>query len=208
MKITAEMFIKATGYAPQHDDLDRCNCTRAGDIGHWSCGWCEEHNKPRFVCGCIHKLASPFVIFNETTHDFVKFETTDRGIGFIEAVQSLDEATVIPFGHKKEYYIRELIKFSSLENCKLTTFDVTISMNAKDWRKVKELCHKPQAIEKYGAQVVDDAESAYETDFDKYFWQDLDAQERDGYFKRCEKAREAINCDETFKEFRLDLPTE
>ena len=49
--IDKEMFIEATGAAPQHDDLERCNC-RLREPGHSSCGWCVHHWKPRFVCGC------------------------------------------------------------------------------------------------------------------------------------------------------------
>lgn len=51
MKITREQFIAATGFAPQHDDLQRSNCDLAGEVGHFSCGWCELCDKPRFLCG-------------------------------------------------------------------------------------------------------------------------------------------------------------
>lgn len=49
MRITAARFKQATGYTPQRDDLERCNCKDAGQVGHWSCGWCE-HDKPVFMC--------------------------------------------------------------------------------------------------------------------------------------------------------------
>lgn len=49
--ITAEKFRAATGREPAQDNLERCNCKSAGEIGHWSCGWCEACDKPRFVCG-------------------------------------------------------------------------------------------------------------------------------------------------------------
>lgn len=49
--ITAEMFIEATGAPPTHDDLARCNC-HSREKGHSQCGWCIQHWKPRFVCGC------------------------------------------------------------------------------------------------------------------------------------------------------------
>lgn len=51
--ITREKFIKATGEEPEKDDLERCNCPKAGEIGHLSCGWCPVHDKPRLICGCL-----------------------------------------------------------------------------------------------------------------------------------------------------------
>ena len=53
MKITKEIFIEKVGREPEDDDLERCNCNQAGEVGHYSCGWCYEHDKPRFVCGCL-----------------------------------------------------------------------------------------------------------------------------------------------------------
>jgi hypothetical protein len=49
-EITAEYYIACTGRAPVQDDLERCNCTAAGFLGHMSCGWCANCNKPRFMC--------------------------------------------------------------------------------------------------------------------------------------------------------------
>ena len=49
--ITAEEFEKATGHPPVQDDLERCNCDKAGQMGHWQCGWDEERNLPVFVTG-------------------------------------------------------------------------------------------------------------------------------------------------------------
>ncbi len=51
----AELFKEKTGYSPEYDDLDRVNCDKAGEVGHWTCGWCEEHDKPCFICGCLKK---------------------------------------------------------------------------------------------------------------------------------------------------------
>ena len=48
-KWTEQYFHNATGVLPQDDDLDRCNCDKAGQIGHYSCGICE-HNLPKFMC--------------------------------------------------------------------------------------------------------------------------------------------------------------
>lgn len=49
MKITAKKFKAATGYRPTQDDLQRCNCKKVFQIGHYTCGWCS-HNKPVFMC--------------------------------------------------------------------------------------------------------------------------------------------------------------
>lgn len=46
--ITAEMFKAATGLDPWDDDLERCNCPKAGEIGHTDCGWNEAKNRPNF----------------------------------------------------------------------------------------------------------------------------------------------------------------
>lgn len=39
MMITAEKFEERTGYPPEDDDLERCNCEVAGTMGHFMCGW-------------------------------------------------------------------------------------------------------------------------------------------------------------------------
>lgn len=49
MKITRKMFIEAVGQEPTHDDLERCNCKRAGQIGHTYCGWDQELQLPEFI---------------------------------------------------------------------------------------------------------------------------------------------------------------
>ena len=49
--ITREQFIAATGRAPQNDDLERCNCPRAGQLGHWGCGWNKARDLPQFMVG-------------------------------------------------------------------------------------------------------------------------------------------------------------
>lgn len=51
-KITAEIFKKKTGSAPVDDDLERANCSEAGEIGHLSCGWCKKHDGPMTQCLC------------------------------------------------------------------------------------------------------------------------------------------------------------
>ena len=34
------------------DCRDRIFCSQAGMLGHWTCGWCEKHARPRFQCAC------------------------------------------------------------------------------------------------------------------------------------------------------------
>lgn len=53
-EVTAEEFKKKTGHLPVQDDLERCNCKLAGQVGHLQCGWCKVHDQPRFICGCIY----------------------------------------------------------------------------------------------------------------------------------------------------------
>lgn len=49
--ITRERFMKATRREPEHDDLERCNCSKAGEIGHFCCGWNEAQELPQFDVG-------------------------------------------------------------------------------------------------------------------------------------------------------------
>lgn len=46
--ITRARFRKATGFPPEQDDLERCNCDKVGQIGHFLCGWDFETERPRF----------------------------------------------------------------------------------------------------------------------------------------------------------------
>lgn len=50
------VFEQKVGYRPSADDLNRVKCAQAGEYGHRQCGWCAEHDKPRFVCGCRASL--------------------------------------------------------------------------------------------------------------------------------------------------------
>ena len=54
--ITAEQYEKATGEKPENDDLERCNCQRAGMPGHYSCGWNYRENLPVFMAGPEEEL--------------------------------------------------------------------------------------------------------------------------------------------------------
>lgn len=49
--VDAQQFKDATGRDPTMDELDRCNCARTGNIGHFWCGWCDDCQVPRFICG-------------------------------------------------------------------------------------------------------------------------------------------------------------
>ena len=51
--MTKEEFKEKTGEWAVGDDLERVNCKEVGKFGHSQCGWCEEHDKPRFSCGCV-----------------------------------------------------------------------------------------------------------------------------------------------------------
>jgi len=61
---TDKDFKEATGEDWQHDDLERCNCLKAGMVGHHACGWCEKCNGPRFMCGHL--------LFNERSEEDTK----------------------------------------------------------------------------------------------------------------------------------------
>ena len=54
--IDAAAFKAATGLAPQDDDLERCNCPKAGQMGHYACGWNSLKNKPVFMAGPEHEI--------------------------------------------------------------------------------------------------------------------------------------------------------
>ncbi len=47
-EITRAKFKAATGVDPVDDDLERCNCKKAGEAAHWMCGWDEKRNLPVF----------------------------------------------------------------------------------------------------------------------------------------------------------------
>ena len=49
--ITEEQFEQAVGRTPEQDDLERCNCSRAGEIMHTQCGWNHVKNLPVFMVG-------------------------------------------------------------------------------------------------------------------------------------------------------------
>lgn len=48
-KWNTNQFLRHVGREPVNDDLDRCNCDKAGEQGHKACGICE-HYRPVFEC--------------------------------------------------------------------------------------------------------------------------------------------------------------
>lgn len=57
--MTAEEFRERFRREPEHDDLERVDCSKAGQAGHYWCGVCTEHQAPRFLCGCVRIAAPP-----------------------------------------------------------------------------------------------------------------------------------------------------
>ena len=57
-ELTAAQYKALTGADPMDDDMDRVNCKAVGTVGHRQCGWCREHGRPRFMCGCRAALAA------------------------------------------------------------------------------------------------------------------------------------------------------
>ena len=51
--MNAKEFEKLTGDKPENDDLDRVNCDKAGQIGHYCCGLCSKCGQPKFMCTCL-----------------------------------------------------------------------------------------------------------------------------------------------------------
>lgn len=56
--ITTEHFKRSTGRDPEHDDLDRCNCNKLGQPGHYLCGWDDPTDLPKFEAVALKRLLS------------------------------------------------------------------------------------------------------------------------------------------------------
>lgn len=54
--MNADQFKDAVGRDPEHDDLDRANCKKAGELGHHACGICADHKLPVFECAVCFPL--------------------------------------------------------------------------------------------------------------------------------------------------------
>lgn len=50
-QISEAMFIACTGRKPVEDDMERVNCPKQGEVGHWSCGWNWSKSLPVFQVG-------------------------------------------------------------------------------------------------------------------------------------------------------------
>ena len=51
--MTEDQFQVLWDCCPKDDDMERVNCSITGTYGHYQCGICPKHKKPRFMCGCI-----------------------------------------------------------------------------------------------------------------------------------------------------------
>lgn len=56
-EITTRRFTEIVGRPPIQDDLARCNCDRAGEPGHYSCGWDTILNVPFFMSDRLNTRA-------------------------------------------------------------------------------------------------------------------------------------------------------
>ena len=79
--IAREYFMNCVGRAPEGDDLERCNCEHAGNAGHFLCGWCERHEAPRYLCGCL--ALKDRILMLRGSGVF----SSDRFIGYSEEIQ-------------------------------------------------------------------------------------------------------------------------
>ena len=52
LDIDAERFEELAGYPPEGDDLERVNCDKIEEPGHYACGWCLVHKMPFYSCSC------------------------------------------------------------------------------------------------------------------------------------------------------------
>jgi len=68
MEITKNIFRTKMGYDPEDDDLDRCNCKEAGNLGHECCGWCKIHDKPMYACSCRFEDHDRLQVLQEDHH--------------------------------------------------------------------------------------------------------------------------------------------
>ena len=67
--ITQAYFFEATGRYPEDDDLDRVNCSKAGEDGHMCCGWNWEKNLPVFQVGPVDTGLKPKYSLGESYDD-------------------------------------------------------------------------------------------------------------------------------------------
>ena len=44
------------------DCIERIICVQAGEVMHSNCGWCAEHQLPKFQCACFFNRKVTFVV--------------------------------------------------------------------------------------------------------------------------------------------------
>ena len=77
----------ATTEACAPDCAERTACPVVGEPGHWQCGTCPEHQRPRHHCGC---LAAPGPVDRRDADDATFRATLAR----LEAAPLVDESAV------------------------------------------------------------------------------------------------------------------
>lgn len=87
-------FTKLVGRPPEMDDLERVNCTQAGEDGHEFCGWNHRYNCPMF----------------QRRHTKTLYLVTSDGKtgGLYETKDIADQmASILNKGHIKQYFVKE-----------------------------------------------------------------------------------------------------
>lgn len=88
MDISPLAIARAVGYFPPRTLVEVANCPVAGTDGHYHCGWCAEHQKPRVRCGC-------------RTHYPHEIE------GFVEWQQRFRHLLDFIYSHQREIFLRD-----------------------------------------------------------------------------------------------------
>ena len=112
--MTAKEFEEKLGYSPEDDDLERVNCIHDGEPTHMSCGWCSEHDKPRFICGCFKRTLMTMPNIYE--------------MALWHSMEELDMCRIIPYGIPRQIY------FSMLSN---QYFDTPITLFPEHYEYAK-----------------------------------------------------------------------
>jgi hypothetical protein len=70
--VNAEEFKAKTGQEPENDDLERVNCDKVGQVGHFMCGWCLHCDRPKFMCWCVLKIVPGGVVRRDIREEVKK----------------------------------------------------------------------------------------------------------------------------------------
>jgi hypothetical protein len=100
VEITKEIFLECTGHEPEYDDLERCNCPKAGEEGHAMCGWNSERNMPVFMVGPNSKKRLKILMFT-------KLRRRTEVVG--EFPNSWEKQIVLKTNHRKAY-VKQLME--------------------------------------------------------------------------------------------------